>query len=334
MAISNHVLHYAKDLDAALKEVRRVMRTGSYFLLSSVVCESTETENIILGVLVHEKIGSPIHVWAFQRSREDLLKAFNSAGFILMPFDNGSYFREFWPTYYYSRSERPNTQGATPHTFFAGAQAVDALVSQTWTNSFSEDEFKVQVTKIEDSLKKWGYVIEAGLQFSMPAFYASIPNARGSFSPTKLVAASHTTYEDRFYFFLNGLAHIAQWKADPARLEKSYHFHETLKTTKDLAAHYEHKIDSIKYLLDFMLKNGFEKYILWYLKYFVVDQKYVSDFVSDVKVDIDFKYFQKLLSEDVLLEVPNSLEILLLRKIAPDLQVTGSFRDERPIYFI
>jgi ubiquinone/menaquinone biosynthesis C-methylase UbiE len=121
-AISNHTLHYAEDLRSALKEIRKKIKTGGYFVFTSVVCERSDSQNIIHGALVHETLAKPIRVWAYQRSKEDILDALNSAGFIAMPTDKGSFFKQFWPTYYYHRSENKDVAGATPHTFLVSSR--------------------------------------------------------------------------------------------------------------------------------------------------------------------------------------------------------------------
>ena len=333
LAISNHVIHYAEDLHAAFKEIRKKIKTGGHFVFSSVVCEKGNSQNIIHGVLVHEKLPKPIQVWAYQRSKEDILNALNSAGFVTMPTDKGSFFKEFWPTYYYHRSEDKMASGATPHTFLVVAKAVDKTPRQTWDSKFPESEFKMQVEKLEKLLEGFGFTIKSQSKFLMPLFYKTIPNARGMFSPHTLIMSTSTTYEDRFFFFLNGLAHVLQWKAEPARKQKSYHYQETLKKTKDTKGHYAHKIDSLGYLLSFMLEYGFERYMLWYLNYFSVDQKYLHDYALDVKSDIDFDYFQSLLKMGDFLEVPESKDTILVTKPLSDLHVTDQSEKEF-IYFV
>lgn len=333
LAISNHTVHYAEDLYTALKEIRKKIKSGGYFVFSSVVCEKGDPQNIIHGVLVHEKLEQPIHVWAYQRSKDDILNALNNSGFVVMPTDKGSFFKEFWPTYYYHRSADKNVSGSTPHTFLVVAKAVDKTYRQTWDSKFPENEFKMQVDKLEKILEDFGFTIKSQSKFLMPLFYKTIPNARGMFNPHTLVMSSSTTYEDRFFFFLNGLAHVLQWKADPARKEKSYHFQETLKETKDTKGHYAHKLDSVGYLLSFMLEYGFERYMLWYLNYFTVDQKYLHDYALDVKSDIDFSYFQSLLKMGDFLEVPESKDTTLVTKPLSDLHVTDQSEKDF-IYFV
>ncbi len=333
LAISNHVLHYAEDLHEVLKEIRKKVKTGGYFIFSSVVCERGDSKNIIHGVLVHEKIPKPIHVWAYQRSKDDILSALNSSGFVAMPTDKGSFFKEFWPSYYYHRSENKNVAGSNPHTFLLTARAVDSLCRQTWDTKFPESEFKMQVEKLEKLLEEYGFTIKSQSKFLMPFFYKTIPSARGMFNPHTLVMSTSTTYEDRFFFFLNGLAHILQWKAEPARKQKSYHYQETLKESKDTKGHYAHKIDSLGYLLSFMLEYGFERYMLWYLNYFGVDQKYLYDYALDVKSDINFDYFQSLLKMGDFLEVPESKDTTLVTKQLPNLTVTDTSEKEF-IYFV
>lgn len=333
LAISNHTLHYAEDLHAALKEIRSKIKTGGYFVFSTVVCEKGDSKNIIHGVLIHEKLEQPIHVWAYQRSKEDILSALNSTGFVVMPTDKGSFFKEFWPTYYYHRSANNNVAGSTPHTFLAAAKAVDGTYRQTWDNKFPESEFKMQVVKLEKLLEDFGFTIKSQSKFFMPFFYKTIPNARGMFNQNTLVMSTDTTYEDRFFFFLNGLAHVLQWKVEPARKELSYRFQETLQETKDTKGHYEHKLDSLGYLLSFMLENGFEKYLLWYINYFSVDQKYMYDYAHGVKTDIDFDYFQSLLKMSDFLEVPESNDTTLITKPLPNLEVTDDSVEEF-IYFV
>ena len=333
LSISNHTLHYAEDLHTALKEIRKKIKTGGYFVFTSVVCEQNDSQNIIHGVLVHETLAKPIRVWAYQRSKEDILDALNSAGFIAMPTDKGSFFKEFWPTYYYHRSENNNVAGATPHTFMVVAKAVEESYRQTWHTKFPESEFKMQVEKLGKLLEDFGFSIKSQNKFMMPLFYKTIPNARGMFNSNTLIMSTNTTYEDRFFFFLNGLAHVLQWKAEPARKEKSYRLQETLKETRDVRDHYEHKLDSLGYLLSSMLEHGFDRYMLWYLNYFAVDQKYIHDYALDVKENIDFAYFQSLLKMSDFLEITELKDAMLLTKALPDLQADDK-EDEEFIYFV
>ncbi len=333
VAISNHTLHYAEDLHSALKEIRKKIKTGGYFVFSSVVCEQGNSQNIIHGVLVHQHLEKPIHVWAYQRSKEDILNALNSTGFIAMPTDKGSFFKEFWPTYYYHRSENKNVSGSTPHTFLVVAKAVDETFRQTWDSKFPDSEFKMQIEKLDGLLENFGFTVKSQSKFLMPLFYKTIPNARGMFNSNTLIMSTSTTYEDRFFFFLNGLAHVLQWKAEPARKDMSYQFQETLKETKDTKGHYAHKLDSLGYIISFMLENGFEKYMLWYLNYFTVDQKYLYDYALGVKSDINFDYFQSLLKLGQLLEVPESNDTTIITEALPDMQVTNTTEEEF-IYFV
>jgi hypothetical protein len=187
--------------------------------------------------------------------------------------------------------------------------------------------------KLEKLLEDFGFKIKSQSKFLMPLFYKTIPNARGMFSTNTLIMSTSTTYEDRFFFFLNGLAHILQWKVDSGRKDKSYRLQETLKETKDIRDHYEHKLDSLGYLLSFMLEQGFDRYILWYLNYFAVDQKYMHDYALDVKENIDFTYFQSLLKMSDFLEIPELKDAMLLTKELPDLQVESK-EDEDFIYFV
>jgi ubiquinone/menaquinone biosynthesis C-methylase UbiE len=333
LAISNHVLHYAEDLHAALKEIRSKIKTGGYFIFSSVVCEKGDSQNIIHGVLVHDRIPKPIHVWAYQRSKEDVLSALNSSGFFVLPTDKGSFFKEFWPAYYFYRSERKNISGSTPHTFLVTAQAIDDTCRQTWDTKFPENEFKLQLERLMNLLEGFGYTVKSQSKFLMPLFYKTVPNARGMFNDHTLVMSTGTTYEDRFYFFLNGFAHILQWKAEKERKIKSYNLQKTLRETKDIKAQYEHKLDSLGYLLSFMREYGFERYTLWYFNYFMVDQKYLRDYALEVKDDINFEYFQSLLKIGEFLEIPESKETTVVPKLLSKLEVSGSSEKDF-IYFV
>jgi ubiquinone/menaquinone biosynthesis C-methylase UbiE len=333
LAVSNHVLHYAEDLNAALKQIRKKMTPGGHLIFTSVVCQKGNSENKIHGVLVHEKIDKPIKVWAYQRSKEEILNALNNAGFAVLPTDKGSYFKEYWPEYYYHRSEKVGVEGATPHTFLVTAKAVDTVYNQTWDHKFPEGEFKLQADRLSKILEQRGFEMKSQSKFWMPLFYKSIPNARGMFGSHTLVMSSNTTYEDRFFFFLNGLAHVLQWNADPKRKEMSFHYQETYKNTKDIKGQYEHKLDSLGYLLQFMFEHGFERYILWYLNYFKVDQKYLRDYVMDIKEDINFDYFQSLLTIGDFLEMPESTDTTLLTKSLPETLEISEDKDKF-IYFV